>query len=122
MSDMNSLRCKCLDPQCGCDAFHETDIGVHETEIGVGNVSLFDCRFCGHRWLHYVIGDEAWKQSSRWYRGPISMERSKSVTPETATEIFSNLPWYFYGGHDFDTNGTLGDGPIPLELDDLISH
>jgi hypothetical protein len=121
MSDTTRMQCKCLDSECVSDAFHETDIGVDQTPRGLANVSLFDCRFCGHRWLHFALGHEAWEQSNRWYRGPLSVHHSRLVTSENALALLASLPWYFYGGTDFDTNGQQGCGPILFELEDLLS-
>jgi hypothetical protein len=117
MSDTADLRCKCLDPECRSHSFHDTDIGVDQTNSRFGNVSLFDCRNCGSRWLHYAVGDEAWAQSSRWYRGLISVKQSRSVTPENAREILASLSWYFYGGRDFETDGRQGCGPVSADLE-----
>ena len=117
MSDTAVVRCQCLDPECGLDAFHETDIGVDQTNSRFGNVSLFDCRACGSRWLHYAVGDAAWTQSRRWFRGPISVKHSRLVTPENATQILASLAWYFYGGRDFESEGRQGCGPVLADLD-----
>ena len=116
MCDTTELRCQCLDPQCGVDAFHETDIGADSTAGRFSNVSLYDCRFCGSRWLYCSIADEVFSRPNRWYRGPISVKQSRSVIPEDAAEILAILPWYFYGGADFDTNGLKGSGPVSIHL------
>jgi hypothetical protein len=117
MSDRPGQCCKCMEPDCDRDAFHETDIGVDRFDSQFGNVTLYDCRYCGHRWLHYALAQEAWSQQpSRWYRGRITQIQSRSVTPETAVEFLSNLPWYFYGGTDFSSDGRSGWGPISLTV------
>ncbi len=117
MCDTTELRCQCLDPQCGVEAFHETDVGADSTAACFSNVSLFDCRFCGSRWLYCSIAEEIFSRPNRWYRGPISLKQSRSVTPEYAAEILAILPWYFYGGPDFDTNGLKGSGPASTHLE-----
>jgi hypothetical protein len=117
MSDANELRCQCLDPECSVDAFHETDIGSDSTAGSFSNVSLFDCRFCGRRWLYCSINEEVFSRPSRWYRGPISVTRSRSIRPEYAAEILASLSWYFHGGSDVETNGQKSSGPVSLDLE-----
>lgn len=113
MSHTVPARCECLAPDCSPYTFHETDIGVDLNGSVMANVSLFDCCHCGSRWLHYSIGDEAWSQSIRWYRGPISFKLSKLVTSQNASQILGSLAWYYYGGRDFDMDVLRGWGPIP---------
>ena len=117
MRDATRVPCRCLDPECASDAFHETDLGVDHSDRGVAIVSLFDCRFCSHRWLHYAQGKETWTQAKRWYRGPISTYQSKLVTPDNALSLLASLPWYFFGGEDFDSEAMKGSGPIPEETE-----
>jgi hypothetical protein len=115
MCDTTELRCQCLAPQCGVDAFHETDIGADTTAERFSNISLFDCRFCGSRWLYCSVAEDVFSRPNRWYRGPISVTQSRSVIPEDAAEILAGLSWYFYGGIDFDTNGREGSGPVSFD-------
>ncbi len=117
MCDTTELRCRCLTPECHVEAFHETDIGGVSTSNHFRNVSLFDCRFCGSRWLFCSVADEIFSRPNRWYRGPISMTQSRTVTPECAAEVLAILPWYFYGGPDFDTNGQVASGPVSIDLE-----
>lgn len=115
MSNSAHQRCECLVPDCDANVFHETDIGVDVTNSGFSNVSLFDCRYCGSRWLHYAIGDGVWSQSARWYRGPISFRQSRLVTAENAAHVLASLSWYFYGGCNLEVNARRGCGPIVID-------
>ena len=117
MCDTTELRCQCLDPQCGVEAFHETDMGVDSTAGRFSNVSLFDCRSCGSRWLYWSVADEVFSRPSRWYRGPISVTQSRSVIAESAAEILASMSWYFYGGADLDSNGMVGAGAISMNAE-----
>ena len=117
MCDTTEMQCLCLDPQCGVDAFHETDIGTDSASSRFSNGSFFDCRFCGSRWLYCAVADEMFSRPNRWYRGPISMTQSRTVTSEYAAEILAVLPWYFYCGSDFDTNGQVASGPVSINLE-----
>ena len=89
MRDATRVPCRCLDPECASDAFHETD----------------------------AQGKETWTQAKRWYRGPISTYQSKLVTPDNALSLLASLPWYFFGGEDFDSEAMKGSGPIPEETE-----
>ena len=117
MCDVTELRCRCLAPECNVDAFHETDIGADSTSSYFSNVSFFDCRFCGSRWLYCSVAEEVFSRPNRWYRGPISLKQSRTITPEYAAEILAILPWYFCGGSDFDTNGRVASGPVSIDME-----
>ena len=117
MSDPDNLPCQCHDPRCDLDAFHETDLGADHTKSRFGNVSLFDCRFCGRRWLYYSIGYEFWSQPRRWYRGLITVQKSRSITPENAVEVLSGLSWYLCSGSEDESVARQGSGSIAIELD-----
>jgi len=101
--------------------FHYTDfeseaLGIDETNNRFGEVSIETCRACGSKWLRYFVEYEAFTASGRWYKGLLPREKVDSVTPESAVEILSSLPWHFYGGSYFETTGRRGTGPISVDL------
>ena len=121
MLDTGRLGCACLDPECSLDAFHETDIGSVLAGWQLFNGSLFDCRHCGSRWLHCAKVEQDGATISRWYRGPLLARQLRNVTAENARAILAGLPWYFYGGVEFETAGRQGSGPALLECDPVAN-
>ena len=121
MLDTGRLGCACLDPECSFDAFHETDIGSVLSGWQSFNVSLFDCRHCGSRWMHCAKVEQDDAPIRRWYRGPLSARQLRTVSAENALAILAGLPWYFYGGTEFETAGDQGLGPALLEFDPVAS-
>ncbi len=100
--------------------FHHTHfdsevIGVDKTNGRFGEVSVETCKKCGSTWLRYFVDHEAFTASGRWYRGLVSREMLRSLTPEGAVEALAGLPWHFYGGSYFQTTGRKGVGPIFID-------
>lgn len=110
-------------PECRCTTppFHYLDydtvsLGVDMTNSRYGEVTVETCRACGSKWLRYFVEYEAFSQSGRWFRGPVTHEMLESLTPERAPELLESLPWYFYGGSYFRTLGRRGSGPFSIDL------
>lgn len=76
-----------------------------------GEVSVVTCTLCGTSWLHYLIEQEAFTASGRWYRGLLSSS-APSVAPNTAVEYLESLPWYFAGGSYYNSSGFRRSGEI----------
>ena len=100
--------------------FHYTDfdsdpVGVDPTKGRFGEVSIETCRHCGAKWLRYFVEHEGFSESGRWYRGLVTDEQARSVTPEGALAVLEALPWHFYGGSYFRTTGRKGSGPVLLD-------
>jgi hypothetical protein len=108
--------CICMKPPFHYADFDSMEIGVDETNGRFGEVSIKSCRRCKRKWLHYHIEYQAFSESGRWYRGLLSDEVAKSVTPATAVGILEDLDWHFYGGSYFKTKGRKGSGQISVDL------
>ena len=90
--------------------FHQSDfdtrsIGIDETHLRFGEVSVDTCRACGAMWLRYSVEYEAFTESGRWFRGLVSPEEVRSLTPERAETVLQGLAWHFRGGSYFRTSG-----------------
>lgn len=107
--------CTCFEPESWRDDFEKTMLGVDRTKGRFGEVSIDRCRQCGRLWLHYFVEYEAVPQSGRWYRGLITPEAARSVTPEGAVAILEGLPWRLYGGSYFGKRGERSTGPVLLD-------
>jgi hypothetical protein len=101
--------------------FHYTDfssaaIGVDKTNGRYGEVSIETCRACGSKWLRYLAEFEAFTKSGRWYKGLLSEEAARSITPETAVAVLESLEWRFAGGSYFESTGFRSTGPVLVNL------
>jgi hypothetical protein len=96
--------------------FDSVELGVDPTNCRFAEVSVETCKTCGATWLRYLIEQEAFPESGRWYRGLVTPEVVRSLTPEQAPVVLASLPWYFSGGSFFRTTGCRGSGPIWDEL------
>lgn len=104
--------CECNNPKSGLAIFDSLRIGIDEERGRYGEVSLLRCARCGSLWLHYRVEYEGTTGSGRWYRGPVSELIAGRATPQNAVEIIRRLPWHFYGGSYFRTDGERGAGDI----------
>jgi hypothetical protein len=106
---------------CTTPPFHYTDfdsavIGVDETNGRFGEVSIETCRRCGSKWLRYFAEFEGFTKSGRWYRGLLSEDAARSVTPETAVAVLEALEWRFVGGSYFESSGFKSSGSVFVDL------
>ena len=90
--------------------------GMDPTRGRYADVAVDRCRTCGRYWLSYEFEFESFSRSGRWYRGLITPEAARTVTPETAAAVLEGLPWYFAGGSWFGgrihrRSGRLEDWP-----------
>ena len=110
------MLCHCSEPPFNFQDYEVTDVGVDETNGRFGEVTLHRCRKCGTLWLKYLIELEAFSNSGRWYRGQITPEQAKSLTPENAATILASLEWHFYGGSYFNSTGARANGGTMVDL------
>jgi hypothetical protein len=94
--------------------YEKQEIGVDTTTGRLGQVTIETCKYCSSRWLRYFVENEAFTTSGRWYRGWISEEMARTITPESAVEILQKLEWHFAGGSFFDSAGFKRLGSISL--------
>ncbi len=107
--------CKCMEPK-NRGGFDSVLIGIDETHGRFGEVSIQTCNRCGNKWLYYFVEYEAFSESGRWYRGLVTEDVARSVTPETAVTVLENLDWRISGGSYFRSTGRKGTGPIHVDL------
>ena len=108
--------CRCMTPPFNYTDYASEPLGIDETNGRFGEVSVQTCKACGRKWLHYFVEYEAFSKSGRWYRGLVSAEALRSLTPESAVALLESLPWYFYGGSYFQTIGRKGSGRVWVDL------
>jgi hypothetical protein len=108
--------CRCMTPPFFYLDYDSKRIGIDETNGRSGEVTVDTCKACGRMWLHYFVEYESFSESGRWYRGLVTSEMVERLTPEQAPELLASLPWRFYGGSYFRTQGREGSGPIRVDL------
>jgi hypothetical protein len=110
------MNCRCFSPPFDFRDFDAEPVGVDQTNGRFGDVSIETCKHCGTRWLRYFVEYEAFSASGRWFRGLLTPELERTLTPTAAVALLQNLPWHFYGGSYFQTTGAKGTGPIQVDL------
>lgn len=80
-----------------------------------GEVRIKTCKTRGSTWLHYFVEFEYRSNSGRWYRGSVSPESVENLNPAQAAEVLERLPWFFYGGSYFQSNGARGGGRVAVD-------
>ena len=108
--------CTCFEPDSFRDDFERTVLGFDQTRGRLGEVSLDRCRRCGRLWLHYFVEYPAVRDSSRWYRAPITPEMAQAVAPERAVALLESLPWRLQGGAYYGRRSQRTSGPLVVDL------
>ena len=108
--------CRCMTPPFDFKDYDCELLGIDETNARFGQVSVQTCQACGRKWVHYFVEYEAFSNSGRWYRGPVTPEMQLSLRPESAVALLESLAWYFDGGSYFETTGRQGSGQVQVDL------
>lgn len=108
--------CRCFSPPFDYRDFVSTPIGIDATNGRHGEVSLETCTHCGTKWLHYLVEYEAFMDSGRWFRAPISQEALATLTADQAVPFLERQPWHFLGGSYFKSHGQRAAGPVRADL------
>lgn len=107
--------CRCMTPPFNYQDFDSVTIGVDKTYGRFGEVSLETCRACRRKWLRYFVEYESFSKSGRWYRGLVSEEIARTVSPEKAIAILQSLEWRFAGGSFFESTGFKSSDPVLVD-------
>ncbi len=108
--------CSCMVPPFNYQEFDSEYVGRDETNGRFADVSIETCKKCGKKWLRYFVEYEAFTASGRWYRGLVSDDVAKTVTPETAVSILEGLEYRFSGGSYFRSTGQKSVGSLKVDL------
>ena len=107
--------CRCLHPPFASRDFDSRPVGVDESGGRFAEVSIETCRSCGRSWLRYLVEHEAFPKSGRWYRGWVTDETARTITPDTALEALEKLEWRFAGGSCFGSTGFRTSEPVRVD-------
>jgi GTP pyrophosphokinase len=107
--------CTCFEPDSFRDDFDRTVLGLDRARGRLGEVSLDRCRRCGRIWLHYFVDYPDVPDSSRWYRGLMTSDVARGITPERAVAMLESLPWRLQGGAFHGRRGQRTSGPMLVD-------
>jgi hypothetical protein len=107
--------CRCLTPPFSYADFDSRPVGTDTTNGRYGEVTIETCRHCGQHWLHYLIEYEAFARSGRWYRGLVSDEVARTVTPEGAVAVLESTTTRYAGGSFFESTGFRHVGAVRVD-------
>ena len=105
--------CACLATGPRYPDFECTEIGADPTNGRFADVEVHRCSRCGRLWLNYLIEQEAFSRSGRWYSGVVTTDELEDLMPAEAPKLLETLPWYLMGGSFFDGKISRGSGPLP---------
>jgi hypothetical protein len=77
-----------------------------------GEAEVKWCLLCGRFWLRYLIEEEAFSNSGRWYLGEVSPYQASRITADQVRSEFEIMSRYFYGGSYYEGRSGLTSGPI----------
>lgn len=102
---------------CNCQASLPEGLRLYR-DLGMDSnyaeVSIHVVPECGHYWLRYYYGVEAFSASGRFYLGMITAEQAVDLSAAEAKSALEAMPWYYYGGSYFDGRSGKTAGPIRL--------
>lgn len=101
--------CACLDAETHFCGFDKTAIGVDNY---YGEVTVWTCKKCGRKWLHYFIEYEYLTAAGRMFTGTISSAALAGITAANAVDAFEAMDWYFRGGSAFGGKLIKTTGPL----------
>lgn len=109
--------CSCCQPPDYQSDFDVKHFGEYDDTNGrFGEVSIETCKKCGTKWLRYFVEYEAFSRSQRCYRGIMTEEISRKVTPQNAASIIEGLEWWISSGSFFDGKHNKGSGQLQLGI------
>ncbi len=113
---LNVNQCRCNKPPVNCCDYDISFLGIDPTNGRFADVTIERCTHCGNLWINYLVEFEAFSGSGRWYRGILSEEAQKIITPETVVDYLEKLEWYIFGGTYFDSTGMVSKGKVIVDL------
>ncbi len=108
--------CVCFSPEFDYQDYVSTPLGLDMTNQRYAEVSVKICRYCGTRWLHYLVEYEGFSGSGRWFRGVLAEQDQAAITPQNAAAYLEGLEWHFCGGSYFRSRGQRCTGKIQADL------
>ncbi|MGA2710673.1 MAG: hypothetical protein ABSF86_19990 [Steroidobacteraceae bacterium] len=111
MPTNNPSACRCEQPPFNYQDFEKQvlgDDGYH------AEVSVDRCKHCGKYWLNYLIEEEHFSQSGRWWRVVVPDVATGSIRAENARAFIERQADGFYGGSYFASTGRAFHGQTTI--------
>ena len=107
---MKMNECQCNAPPFDYRNFQSNYVGMdnHYAEIQIDQ-----CKECGNRWLKYLIEEEHFSKSGRWWRIKLT-DDSVKIDKEDARRFIERQTTCFIGGSYFGHSGRLFEGKIEI--------
>jgi len=105
------IRCKCHQPPFDYEDYERIELGYDRTH---SEVSMARCKYCGTYWLKYLIEEEHYTSSGRWWRVVVPEAEKDSVTAANARTFIERQASGFYGGSYFSSTGRAFDSPTRI--------
>ena len=103
---MDTPACPCLNEPLAYNHYRPLRfVGIDPAAGRYGEVNIWQCLACGRLWLHYLLEQEAFTGSGRYFMGLISAEEAGCITPNEAFAYLNRLEWRLFGGSYFGRKG-----------------
>ena len=101
---------------CRSPPFHHADFEVEPLGMDgqFADVSIHTCKRCGTEWLKYLLEDEAFPRSGRWWRVEVPAPRDPILRAGTARDFIERQAGGFAGGSGFESTGHRIVAPIRI--------
>jgi hypothetical protein len=103
---------------CSCDKppfqYLEYDTESLGYDSDFGEVSVDTCKKCNKQWLKYLIEEEHYSKSGRWWRIPIKNINNKKLTVKDAKSFIESAEWCFIGGSYYE--GKISKITAPIKI------
>ena len=101
--------CKCEQPPFHYKDFETVYLGEDDN---FASVTIDRCRLCGQKWLKYLVEEEYYTKSGRWWRVPVGPDKVETLTANNAKAFIASSKWCFGGGSFYDGKIHLTEAPI----------
>ena len=94
--------CRCNQPPFNYADYEGIELGNDPYHA---EVSMARCKYCGTFWLKYLIEEEHYASSGRWWRVVVPDAEKDSITAANARTFIERQESGFYGGSYFSSTG-----------------
>ena len=110
------VTCKCFVPPLHFTDYDKKFWGTDDTNGRFAEVTVETCIHCQTIWINYLVENESFSKSGRWYRGIISDQELTNLTPMKVVAYLEKLDWYIFGGSYFSSAGNYGKGKVFVDI------
>src|SRR5450830_1616406 len=108
---MSKRTCICQSPPFNYLDFETIELGMDSRYAAV---SMSTCKYCGETSIKYLVEEEGFTASGRWWVVNLKTEDRGKVTAINACEYIEKQASGFYGGSYFNSTGEPIKAPIKV--------